>query len=297
MDVGFIGLGSMGRGMALNLVRAGHRVSVYNRSKGPAEELAREGALKAGSPSAVGGEVVVTMLSDDAAVESVVLGASGLVSGMRRGAIHLSMSTISVALSDKLEAVHKQAGQTYIAAPVFGRPDAAAAAKLFIVAAGDAAAVARATPAMEAMGQRIFVVGEKPSQANLIKLAGNFLITCVIEGLAETMALAAKSGVAPAKLYEVLTESLFNAPVYRNYGKIILEGAYDPPGFKLPLGLKDNRLLMQAAEALSVPLPFADIVRDRFLSAISRGDGELDWAAIAKRAAEDAGVASVSAAK
>jgi 3-hydroxyisobutyrate dehydrogenase-like beta-hydroxyacid dehydrogenase len=150
---------------------------------------------------------------------------------------------------------------------------------------------------MEAMGQRIFVVGEKPSQANLIKLAGNFLITCVIEGLAETMALAAKSGVAPAKLYEVLTESLFNAPVYRNYGKIILEGAYDPPGFKLPLGLKDNRLLMQAAEALSVPLPFADIVRDRFLSAISRGDGELDWAAIAKRAAEDAGVASVSAAK
>jgi len=290
MDVGFIGLGSMGRGMARNLIAAGHRVSVYNRSKKPAEELARDGALVAKTPAALGGEVIVTMVSDDAALEAVVLGAGGLASGMRRGAVHLSMSTISVALSDRLEAEHAKAGQGYVAAPVFGRPDAAAAAKLFVVAAGGSEVIEKARPVMDAMSQRVFTVGEKASQANLVKLAGNFLITCVIEGLAETLALATRSGVAPERLYEVFTESLFDAPVYRNYGKIILEGAFSPPGFKLPLGLKDNRLLMQAAETLSVPLPFAAVVRDRFLASIARGDGDLDWAAIAKRAAEDAGL-------
>ena len=154
------------------------------------------------------------------------------------------MSTISVALSQRLDAFHKDAGQAYVAAPVFGRPDAAAAGKLFIVAAGKAAAIKKAEPAMEAMSQRVFIVGDRPAHANLVKLAGNFLITCVIEGLGEAMAVAAKGGVAPGKLYEVLTESLFNAPVYRNYGKIILDEAYDPAGFKMPLGLKDNRLLM-----------------------------------------------------
>ena len=296
MDVGFIGLGSMGRGMARNLIKAGHRLSVYNRSKGPADELAREGALKAGSPAAVGGEIVVTMLADDAAVEAVVLGTGGLISGMRRGAVHLSMSTISVALSDRLEEAHRNAGHIYVAAPVFGRPDAAAAAKLFIVAAGDRQAIERARPVMEAMGQRIFEVGGKASQANVVKLAGNFLITCVIEGLAETMALNAKAGIPAAIFFEVMTESLFNAPVYRNYGQIILNGAYSPPGFKLPLGLKDNRLLLQASESLNVPLPFAAIVRDRFLASLAKGDGELDWAAIAKRAGEDAGLPMKAAA-
>jgi len=290
MDVGFIGLGSMGRGMARNLIKAGHRLSVYNRSRGPADELARDGALKAGSPAAVGGEIVVTMLADDAAVESVVLGTGGLTTGMRRGAVHLSMSTISVALSDRLEEAHRNAGQAYVAAPVFGRPDAAAAAKLFIVAAGDGQAIDRARPVMEAMGQRIFEVGAKASQANVVKLAGNFLITGVIEGLAETMALNTKAGIPAEKFYEVMTESLFNAPVYRNYGKIILDGAYSPPGFKLPLGLKDNRLLLQASESLNVPLPFAAIVRDRFLASLAKGEGDLDWAAIAKRASEDAGL-------
>ena len=290
MDVGFIGLGSMGRGMARNLIKAGHRVSVFNRSKEPADELAREGALKAGSPAAVGGEVVVTMLSDDAALEAVVLGSGGLITGMRRGAVHLSMSTVSVALSDRLEDAHRNANQAYVAAPVFGRPDAAAAGKLFIVAAGGHQAIERARPVMNAMGQRIFEVGGKASQANIVKLAGNFLITCVIEGFAETMALNSKAGVAPEKFYEVMTESLFNAPVYRNYGRIILDGAYSPPGFKLPLGLKDNRLLLQAADSLNVPLPFAAVVRDRFLASLAKGDGDLDWAAIAKRAREDAGL-------
>jgi len=290
MDVGFIGLGTMGRGMARNVIKAGHRVSVYNRSPDPAKELAREGAMIAATPAAVGGEVIVTMLSDDAALEAVMFGKSGLASAMRRNSVHLSMSTVSVALSERLAELHSKAGQGYVAAPVFGRPDAAAAAKLFIVAAGEAAAVEKAKSVMEAMGQRVFVVSTQPSHANLIKLTGNFLITCVIEGLAEGIALNAKAGVDPEKLYEVLTETLFAAPVYKNYGKIILDEKYSPPGFKLPLGLKDTRLLLQSADTHSVPLPFAAIIRDRFLAALAQGDGDLDWAAIAKRAAQDAGL-------
>jgi 3-hydroxyisobutyrate dehydrogenase-like beta-hydroxyacid dehydrogenase len=297
MDVGFIGLGSMGRGMARNLIKAGHRVSVYNRSPEPAKELAREGAMIAATPAAVGGEVVVTMLSDDTALEAVMFGKTGLASAMRRKTVHLSMSTVSVALSERLTELHSKAGQGYVAAPVFGRPDAAAAAKLFIVAAGEAAAVEKAKPVMDAMGQRVFVVSEQPSHANLIKLTGNFLITCVIEGLAEGIALNAKAGVDPEKLYEVLTETLFAAPVYKNYGKIILEERYSPAGFKLPLGLKDTRLLLQSGDALSVPLPFAAIIRDRFLASVAQGDGDLDWAAIAKRAMQDAGVDTKISAK
>ena len=290
MDVGFIGLGSMGRGMARNLVKAGHRVSVFNRSPDPAKELAREGAMIAATPAAVGGEVIITMVSDDAALEAIMFGKTGLASAMRRNSVHLSMSTVSVALSERLTALHSKAGQGYVAAPVFGRPDAAAAAKLFIVAAGEAAAIEKAKPVMDAMGQRVFVVSEQPSHANLIKLTGNFLITCVIEGLAEGIALNAKAGVDPEKLYEVLTETLFAAPVYKNYGRIILEEKYSPAGFKLPLGLKDSRLLLQSADALSVPLPFAAIIRDRFLASVAQGDGDLDWAAIAKRAMQDAGI-------
>ncbi len=297
MDVGVIGLGSMGRGMARNLIKAGHRVSVYNRSPEPTKELARDGAMIAATPATVGGEVIVTMLSDDAALEAVMFGKTGLASAMRRNSVHLSMSTVSVALSERLTELHSKAGQGYVAAPVFGRPDAAAAAKLFIVAAGDAAAVEKAKPVMDAMGQRVFVVSEQPSHANLIKLTGNFLITCVIEGLAEGIALNAKAGVDPEKLYEVLTETLFAAPVYKNYGKIILEEKYSPAGFKLPLGLKDTRLLLQSADALSVPLPFAAIIRDRFLASVAQGDGDLDWAAIAKRAMQDAGVDTKISAK
>ena len=290
MDVGFIGLGSMGRGMARNLIKAGHRVSVYNRSPEPAKELAREGAMIASTPAAVGGDVIVTMVSDDAALEAIMFGKTGLASAMRRNSVHLSMSTVSVVLSERLTDLHSKAGQGYVAAPVFGRPDAAAAAKLFIVAAGEAAAIEKAKPVMDAMGQRVFVVSKQPSHANLIKLTGNFLITCVIEGLAEGIALNAKAGVDPEKLYEVLTETLFAAPVYKNYGKIILEERYSPAGFKLPLGLKDSRLLLQSADALSVPLPFAAIIRDRFLASVAQGDGDLDWAAIAKRAMQDAGI-------
>lgn len=293
MDIGFIGLGAMGSGMARNLLRAGHAVTVYNRSPGPAEALAREGASVAHTPAeAAAHGIAVSMLADDVAVEAVTFGEAGLISGLPRGGMHVSMSTISVALSERLQEAHNRAGQSYVAAPVFGRPDIAAAGKLFILAGGEAAAVERVQPILNAIGQRVFPVGPRPSQANLIKLTGNFLITCVIEGLAEAFALTAKAGVDAKRVYEIFTESLFSAPVYRTYGTAILEERYKPAGFKLPLGLKDNRLLLQAAEHLAVPLPFAALVRDRMLAAIAHGDADLDWSALARRAIEDAGVSA-----
>jgi 3-hydroxyisobutyrate dehydrogenase-like beta-hydroxyacid dehydrogenase len=292
MKIAFLGLGSMGGAMARNLVKAGHSVIVWNRSIEPARALGGLGAAVALTPAeaARNAELAITMLADDSAVEAVALGPDGVIYGLGAGAAHISMSTISVALSERLAEAHAARGQGYAAAPVFGRPDAAAAARLFIAAAGDHALIEKIRPTLEAMGQRVFVMGDRAPQANLVKLTGNFLITCVIESLAEAFALTAKGGVDTAKVQELLTETLFAAPVYKTYGAIILEDKFSPPGFKLPLGLKDNRLLQQAAEKLEVPLPFAAIVRDRFLAAQANGDGGLDWAAIARRAARDAGV-------
>ena len=286
MKIAFLGLGAMGAAMARNLLKAGHQLIVWNRSEGPAQALHALGAAIASSPALrpKDAEIAITMLADDAAAEAVTLGENGLIEGLAGGATHVSMSTISVALSERLTQAHAAKGQTYVAAPVFGRPDAAAAAKLFIAAAGEATLIEKIRPALEAMGQRIFVMGERPAQANLVKLTGNFLITCVIESLAEAFALTAKGGVETAKVHELLTETLFSAPVYKTYGGLILADQFTPAGFKMPLGLKDNRLLQQAAEKLEVPLPFAAIVRDRFLAALANGEGGLDWSAIARRA-------------
>jgi 3-hydroxyisobutyrate dehydrogenase-like beta-hydroxyacid dehydrogenase len=292
MKIAFLGLGGMGSAMARNLIKHGHTVAVWNRSAEPTKAFNTLGAAVAKTPAEAAreGEIAITMLADDAAVEAVALGKDGIIDGLAPGAAHISMSTISVALSERLAAAHAERGQKYAAAPVFGRPDAAEAGKLFIAPAGEAALIEKIRPALEAMAQRVFVMGDQPPQANLVKLSGNFLITCVIESLAEVFALTAKGGVDTAKVLELLTETLFSAPVYKTYGGIIMEKRFSPPGFKLPLGLKDNRLLQQAAEKLEVPLPFAAVVRDRFLAALAKGDGELDWSAIAKRAAEDAGV-------
>jgi 3-hydroxyisobutyrate dehydrogenase-like beta-hydroxyacid dehydrogenase len=292
MNIAFLGLGGMGGGMARNLIKHGHTVIAWNRSPGPAEALHAQGAEIAATPAAAarGAEIAITMLADDAAVESVTLGENGLAGGLVKGAAHVSMSTISVALSERLATAHAERGQRFVAATVFGRPDAAQAGKLFIAVAGAADVVERVRPALDAIGQRSFVIGDTPAQANLLKLTGNFLITCVIESLAEAFALTAKGGIETSKVYEFLTETLFAAPVYKTYGEIISAGRFSPAGFKMALGQKDNRLVQLAAEKLAVPLPFAGIVRDRFLAALAHGDGELDWSAIAKRAAEDAGV-------
>lgn len=291
MDVGFIGLGHMGAPMARNLLKAGHRVTVYNRTRSRAEALAREGGQVAEKVAdACRGDVLITMLADDAAVEEVVFGEGGALSALRPNAIHTSMSTISVALSDRLTEAHGKAGQGYVAAPVFGRPEAAAAAKLFIVAAGPDAMLTRCQPLFDAMGQETFVLSAKPSQANLVKLSGNFLIASVLESLGEAFALVRKAGIDPDRYLNILTGSLFSAPVYRTYGPIIAEQKKPTDGFKMSLGLKDIRLALAAADALTVPMPVASLVRDHFIEGVAQGEGDADWSNLALRAARRAGL-------
>src|SRR5512146_624711 len=294
MKVGFIGLGSMGSGMARNLIKAGHSLVAYNRTRSRAEELQSLGAQVVATPgeAASGTEAVITMLADDHALEDVVFGPGpgNVLESLPAGAVHVSMSTISVALSRRLAAAHQEKRQHFVSAPVFGRPEAAAAAKLFIVAAGPTAQIERCRVLFDVLGQKIFMAGEEASGANLIKLTGNFLITTVIESLAEGFALIRKSGLDANQFLEILTGSLFAAPIYRTYGGLIAADKFEPVGFKMPLGLKDNRLLLAAAEEAAVPMPMASLVRDRFLAAMAQGLGEADWAAIARMSAQEAGL-------
>jgi 3-hydroxyisobutyrate dehydrogenase-like beta-hydroxyacid dehydrogenase len=295
MEAALIGLGQMGTGIAKSLLRAGHRVTVYNRTASRAEALRADGAIVAASVAeACRSEVVLTMVADDAALEHFCFGEGGILASLPRGGVHISLSTISVALSDKLAAEHAKAGQGYLAAPVFGRPDAAEAARLAVVVAGADALVQKCKPLFEAMGPKLFVVGERPSMANVVKLSGNFLIATVLESLAEALAFARKSGVDAGALMDFLTATLFNAPVYRTYGSLIVEGKHEPAGFALPLGLKDVRLVLQAAEAASVPMPIASVVRDRFITAMARGNQDKDWSVLGRVAAEDAGLPQTS---
>lgn len=291
MDIGFIGLGCMGAAMVPNLLKAGHTVTVYNRSADKAQSLIAQGAVLAKTPAeAAKGEVVFTMLAEDTAVEAVTQGSDGILAHLKPGAVHVSCSTISVALSDKLTKAHADAGQGFVAAPVFGRPVAAAAAMLFIVAAGAKATTDTVLPLLNVLGQKVFVVAETPSAANLVKLSGNFLIASVIESLGEAVALTSKGGIDKSQYLEIMTSTLFNAPIYKTYGGLIAEEKYEPAGFAAPLGLKDMRLTLAAAEGLQVPLPLASLLRDRFVRLLANGGGHLDWAAIAGLAAEDAGV-------
>ncbi|CAH2401337.1 NAD(P)-dependent oxidoreductase [Mesorhizobium escarrei] len=290
MDAGLIGLEHMGAGMARNILEAGHGLTVYNRTRGKAESLVNKGAHSAANLSeACRGEAVITMLADDHAVESVVYGDGGLLSSLRKGATHISCSTISVALSERLAADHAAVGQRFVAAPVFGRPDAAAAGKLFVVAAGAPDAIAAVQPIFDAVGQKTVVVSETPKAANLVKLSGNFLIASVIESLGEAMALVSKGGVDKQLYLEILTSTLFSAPVYKTYGALIANGNFEPAGFAAPLGQKDIRLTLAAAEELRVPLPLASLLRDRFLTLLATGGEKLDWSAIGQLAARDAG--------
>jgi 3-hydroxyisobutyrate dehydrogenase-like beta-hydroxyacid dehydrogenase len=292
MKVGFIGLGNMGSAIAHNLIKAGHSLTVYNRTRSRAEPFADLGARIAETPNeaAAAAEVLITMLADDAAVEAVIFAPGNAIQALPAGAVHISMSTISVALSRRLAEAHKERKQEYVAAPVFGRPDAAAAAKLFIIAAGPTEQIERCRPLFEAIGQKTFSAGAEAHAANVIKLAGNFLITTVIESLAEAFAFGRKFGVDPHAFLDILTNSLFTAPVYRNYGGMIAADKFEPAGFKLPLGFKDNRLLLAAAEEAAVPMPMASLVHDRFVAALAQGLHESDWAAIARISYESAGL-------
>jgi 3-hydroxyisobutyrate dehydrogenase-like beta-hydroxyacid dehydrogenase len=292
MKVGFLGLGGMGRAMARNLVKAGHALTVYNRTQSRAEELASLGAKVARTPgqAASDAEAIITMVADDAAVEAIVLGRNAALESLPAGAVHIAMSTMSVAISHRLVTAHRHRQQHFVSAPVFGRPDAAEVAKLVIAAAGPPEQIARCQPLFDAMGQKTYVVGDDPPAANVVKVAGNFLITVVIESLGESIALIKKSGVDPHKFLDVMLGSLFAAPVYRTYGPMVAANHFEPVGFRMALGMKDNRLVLAAAEDLAVPLPLASLIRDRMLAATAQGMADADWAAIARLALKEAGL-------
>lgn len=290
MNVGFIGLGHMGTGMAANLLKAGHEVTVFNRTSAKQKELVDKGAHPGGQVAdACKGDVVISMLADDPAVESIVYGEKGIVGSLSKGAIHVCMATISVSLSEKLSLLHARSGQYFVAAPLFGRPDAAAAAKLFIVSAGIEDAVNICMPLFESMGQKTIVISEKPQMANLVKLSGNYLIALVIEALGEAMALIGKAGIDRHDYLDILTSTLFSAPVYKTYGGLIADEKFKPAGFAAPLGFKDMHLTLAAAEDLRVPMPLASLLHDRLMALLAQGGEDLDWSAIGQLAARDAG--------
>ncbi|RYB04149.1 NAD(P)-dependent oxidoreductase [Lichenibacterium ramalinae] len=289
MDIGFIGLGSMGSAMAANLVKAGHDVRVWNRSPEAARAIA--GATPVGAPrDAFRGDAVLTMLADDAAVRAVVLD-SGVLPAAPKGLVHVMMATISIALVDDLAAAHRTAGVAYVAAPVFGRPPAAAAAQLNIVAAGDPEAIARVQPLLDVLGTRTWRLGDEPRRANAAKLAGNMMLALAIEAMAEATSLTEGYGVSSADFLDIVTNTVFASPAYKSYGANIAAGSYEPAGFKLRLGLKDVNLAIAAAAANGTVLPAADLVRHHFMAGIDQGLGEKDWSALAEVAHRRAGLA------
>jgi 3-hydroxyisobutyrate dehydrogenase-like beta-hydroxyacid dehydrogenase len=289
--VGFIGLGNMGSAMATRLLDAGFDVTVYNRSPGKADAVAARGATVAATVAqACAGDVVFTMLANDDAVEAVVTGDAGVLATMREGATHVSASTISAALSKRLTAAHAAAGQQFITSTVLGRPEAASAGKLFVLAAGPAEAVEPLIPVLDALGQRTFRVSDVASVGNVVKLSANFLLANVIESLSEAVALVSKAGVDRADYIDIITSTLFSAPAYQTYGGLIAREEFEPAGFAARLGLKDIRFVLAAAEELEVPLPIASLLRDRFLTLLAAGGGDLDWSAISTLSQRDAGL-------
>jgi 3-hydroxyisobutyrate dehydrogenase-like beta-hydroxyacid dehydrogenase len=272
----------MGAAIAANLLKARHEVTVWNRSAAKALPMTQAGAVLAGSPkeAAAGREVVITMLADDAALDAVLYGDDGMLAGLATGALHISMSTIAVATAERLAREHLAREQRLLCAPVFGRPEAA----------GDPADVAHAGPIFTAVGQQVFSIGTTPAAAALVKLCGNFMILSAIEALAEAMTLAEKGGVAKSLLLEVLTGSLFNAPVYHNYGKILVEEKFKPAGFAAPLGLKDMRLAGQSADHLRVPMPLLNVLRDHLLQTIAVEGEDVDWSGIGLSIAKNSGL-------
>lgn len=288
MKVGFIGLGAMGSAMASNLVAAGHVVTVWNRSAQACEPLASLGVRVASTPDrAAQGDVLCSMLANDRAVRAVILD-GGLLDAMDRGTVHVNHATISVALAQELAAEHERRGLGYVAAPVFGRPDMAAAAKLNILVAGKPGVIEQVRPLLEAMGSKVWPLGEAPERANVAKIAGNFMLASAIESMAEATALTRAYGVSAADFLEVMTSTLFAAPAYQGYGRLIAEQRFKPAGFSLPLGFKDVGLAQAAGEAARVPLPFAGVLRDSLLEAMAAGDEELDWSALSLVAARRA---------
>lgn len=291
-EIGFVGLGVMGEPMAANLIAAGYKLRVYNRTASKADALVASGAARverAGDAAAPGG-VAITMVADDAALESVTMGAGGLAERLGRGGIHISMSTVAPATSRRLAKHHANLGGTYIAAPVFGRPDAAKAKRLWIVTSGAAAQKDAIRPVLEAMGQSIFDFGEDPGAANVTKLCGNFLIAANLEAMSEAFAMAEKQGVDRAAVAGMLAKTLFACPIYLGYGRAVAAKRFTPVGFRMPLGLKDVELALRTAEEVTMSMPTASLVRDRMLASLAKGREDMDWSAIALSVLDDAGL-------
>lgn len=292
MQVTLIGLGNMGLPLASHILDAGFELTVYNRTAIKADPLVKAGARLADSPRAAAqnSDCLITMLASDIALNAVLDGKDGALAGFKRGGLHISMSTISVELSRRLHERHTQAGLQYVAAPVFGRPEAAKAKKLGIVVAGSEEAIERARPLLEALGSNVLEVGRDPPLANTVKLAGNMLIAGMLEALGESFALVRKSGLSPQQFLGIVNGAVFKSPVYENYGGIIIDKRFDPPGFSLRMGLKDLGLVLATAEQTQTPMPLASLIRDQVLSGLARGWGDLDWSAIAKISADNAGL-------
>lgn len=290
--VAVIGLGAMGLPIARNLLAAGMPLTVYNRTGARAEPLVSAGAALAGSPAeaAEHARVVITMLADDRAVDAVVTGERGLLAGLRPGAIHVGMSTVEPETSRRLAGAHRAHGSHYVAAPVFGRPEAAEQAKLYVIAAGPAAALDACFPVLQALSRGIARVGEEPERASLVKLAGNFLLAAMQEALGEAFAFVEKAGLDRLEVLQTLNGALFASPVYQVNGERMCRGAFSPAGFQMALGLKDVRLVLGTADRLGVPMPIASLAHDHFLSAVARGKADLDWTAVSEVLREAAGL-------
>ncbi|MGI4855408.1 MAG: NAD(P)-dependent oxidoreductase [Janthinobacterium lividum] len=292
MDIGFIGLGSMGGAMAMNALKAGHTVRVWNRSPGPAQALAEAGAkVVASAAEAFAGDAVFSMLADDAALRAVLVD-GGVLAQAPKSTIHVNMATISVALAQELAALHAAQGLAYVAAPVLGRPDVAAAGKLNIVAAGPDDAIARVQPVFDVIGQKTWRVGTDAYKANVFKLGANFMLAAAIETTGEAAALMSGHEIDPHAFLDLISNTLFPGPVYQGYGRMIADARYEPAMFKARLGLKDVRLALAAAEAVNTPLPVASVVRDSLIDALAHGDGDKDFAVLGKVAARRAGRAT-----
>lgn len=286
MRIGFLGLGAMGAAMASNLIKAGHDVTVWNRSADAAKPLAVQGATVAATPAeaAAGAEVIHGMLANDAAVRQVLID-GGVLDALPRGAVHVNHATISVALARELVEAHETRGLGFVAAPVFGRPDVAAAGALNIVVAGKPDAVATVQPLLDLLAGKIWPMGDDPIRSVIVKIGGNFMIGAAIESMAEATALTRAHGVSAADFLDVMSNSLFAAPVFKNYGGQIAKNTYEPAGFKLSLGFKDVGLARSAADAERVPMPLASLLHDTLLESLAQGDGDIDWAGMARVAA------------
>jgi 3-hydroxyisobutyrate dehydrogenase-like beta-hydroxyacid dehydrogenase len=291
MKIAFIGLGRMGAGMARNLVRAGHTVAVYNRTREKAEALAGDGARVANSPADASrdAEAVMTMVADDQALEQIVFGDEGIASAMKADCVHLSHTTISTAMARKLTSEHSRRKQGYLSVPVFGRPEMAESKNLVVVVAGPSELVERCRPLFDAIGRQTFVIGPEPWQANVAKVCGNFMVIAAIEALGEAYATLRKAGVAPEAFLEIMT-ALLGSQVITGYGRIIAQEKFEPAGFALKLGLKDVRLVLAASEECAAPMPMASLLHDQLLSAVAQGQGEMDWSSVTQVIARSAGL-------